>query len=137
MTEPLADEILKKIPQQTPSWAVGLTVIIVAVATSAVTVYITARDDISNSIKAGIVRDEATSNANIQSSKDAFSVVLSLVNTNSQQIVELSKSLGSTQQQNILLTNRVSSLEESVVLLKTSLGTCKDDLEACNKLRSK
>lgn len=133
----LEEKVLDKIPKHTPAWAVGITVVIVAIATSLITMYIAAHDDIATTVRAGNARLDAQTAGNVQSARDSLQAVLGLIQVNSQQIVELSKALGSTQEQNLRLTNRVSSLEESVVVLKNNLGSCQSELEACKSLRSK
>ena len=144
MTEIGPTDLLSALPKRAPIWSVGLATVLVALTVSITSVYVLGRDDVRQIIGWAeqhheqndlndLKRHEAA-DAAINKSYDAtLSVVHSLVNANASQLVELSKSLGATQQQNILLTDRVSALEKIVSSLKDTLSICEANLQACEK----
>lgn len=125
--------LISALQARAPKWALGIAVVLVAASTSIVSVYIVSKDEVRQYI------GWKTSAANIETTKladdytDTLKTVLSLVDTNSAQITELSKALGAAQQQNAVLADRVAALEKFLQLAKGDLEICESKLRLCKK----
>ena len=131
MTDKSPVDVLEHLPKKTPIWAVGLVTVIVSLATSFVGVYIFIKDEVSRYTTSAqeIHKIEATTKA--KSHELTLDAVVSLVQTNSVQIVELSKALGNTQHENAALADRITSLEKTVAALRGTLEECEYKLKKC------
>lgn len=140
-SQPL-DRLLDHIPKKTPIWAIGVVTILACVVTSAIIFGIVFREDIKETLNwaekhhvdTDIIdfqiyeKEVAVKNKHYD---DVLTAILGLVTTNSSNIVEVSKQVGLTQQQNIILTDRVTTLEKEVSLLRSNLQECEIKLTSC------
>jgi len=133
MTDKSLEDILDKVPKKTPPWAVGIVTIIITVATSLITIYVLSRDDVHQVIGWAQTYQQEKTAQDHETYSSTLNRILSLVDTNSTQIVELSKSLGLTQQQNIVLTARVEELERKASLIAQELKICETARDKCWK----
>lgn len=127
----MSGEILEKMPKKTPAWALGITTIIVSTLVSVSSFYILSKDEVKQMINWSQKHHDNQFDMESKSYTDTLSSVLNLVRSNSEQIVQLSQSLGATQQQNIVLTDRVLQLEKKIDTVTGSLKECEDQLRAC------
>lgn len=122
-------EVLKKLPKNTPPWAVGLVSLVVAVAVCLIGIFVFARPEIKSlmdqSAKAQADRTELQ--------RDSMDFLFDLTKTNTKQISELSGSLLKAQDSNIRLSERVASMEKEVAETNASLKGCQDALKKCKK----
>lgn len=123
--------VLQQLPAKTPKWAVGAVAIIIALASSFVTVYMISQDEIQQFLGWAEARHEARDEKLVTEYTSTLQMVLSLVDTNSAQITELSKTLGAAQQQNAILSDRVAALERFLQLAKGDLELCETKLKSC------
>ena len=125
------EDILAKLPKKTPQWAIGVVAILVAIVTAFSTVYLLSRDDIRQYV-GWYQEHRSKTEAGLEARYTmTLNAVLSLVDTNSKQITELSKSLGVAQQQNSALAERVSQLEKNLAMATMNLQTCETKLTIC------
>lgn len=119
-----ATEVLSKLPKNTPTWAVGLAVILVSASVALATVYVLAKDDVGKLVSSNVAVKEK-----IQiSESNTLSQVLALATSNGEAIARLSEDNGS-------LKARVSALEQELVKTKTSLAACEESLKFCREKR--
>lgn len=130
-SQPDVSGVLQQLPAKTPKWAVGVVAIIIAVASSFVTVYMISQDEIQQYIGWAEEHHEAKDSKLLTEYNSTLNTVLSLVDTNSAQITELSKALGAAQQQNAVLADRVAALERFLQLAKGDLELCETKLRSC------
>lgn len=127
----MSGEILEKMPKKTPAWALGITTVIVSTLVSVSSFYILSEDEVKQVINWSQKHHDNQFDVESKSYTDTLSSVLNLVRSNSEQIVQLSQALGATQQQNIVLTDRVLQLEKKIDTVTGSLKECEDQLRAC------
>ena len=133
MTKTPADEVLANIPKKAPVWAVGITTIIIAVVSSVVTIYVVSKEDIKQVINWSQKHDDQKLEMYKEEETLVLDNVMKLLNIKSQQILELSKAVATTQQNNFVLMQRVDRLEKDILDLKSTLGTCEKELKACRE----
>lgn len=127
----MGGEILEKMPKKTPAWALGITTVIVSTLVSVSSFYILSKDEVKQMINWSQKHHDNEFDVESKSYTDTLSSVLNLVQSNSEQIVQLSQSLGATQQQNVILTDRVFQLEKKVDAVTSLLQDCEDRLKIC------
>jgi len=125
------DNILDKVPKKTPGWAIGVVTIIVAVVASIVTVYVTAGDPIKQAILWAEANHEKGDDFRFKLAQDAEQHIMQILQRKSEQILELSKAVATTQQNNFVLLQRVTILEKDVAGLKSNLSDCENKLKDC------
>lgn len=123
------EKILEKLPRHTPSWAIGVTSVLVSLFLSLMAVYVTARPEFQEYLHQGYEerRAKATEDAN------AIVVVLGLVRSNAEQITELSRALNTSQENNLKLTERVSQIEKELIVTRSTLSDCEGKLRDLRK----
>jgi ACT domain-containing protein len=114
---------LVKIPKGTPPLAVG----VVAVIAALIGWYMAATPQINSYLQ----NSREVSVKHIETENSTLSSVLRLVESNSSQILEISKSLGIAQVQVANLTNRVSTLERQLSVTEESLKACELKISKC------
>jgi hypothetical protein len=92
---PETGTILKELPSRTPTWAVGLVSIIVSFSAALVLFYTTVRSEVQTVLK----NQEITTQGEININQRMIDSILSLVNSNNQQISNLSASLYAAQRE--------------------------------------
>lgn len=127
----MSGEIFDKIPKKTPAWALGITTVIVSTLVSISAFYMLSKDEVKQVIGWSQQHHNAAFDLESKSYTDTLSSVLDLVRSNSDQIVQLSKALGATQQQNVILTDRVVTLERKVEASDGLLKACEESLKTC------
>ena len=133
MTKTPADEVLANIPKKAPVWAVGITTIIIAVVSSVVTIYVVSKEDIKQVISWSQKHNDQKLEIYKEEEILVLDNVMKLLNIKSQQILELSKAVATTQQNNFVLMQRVDKLEKDILDLKSTLGTCERELKICRE----
>lgn len=133
MTKTPADEVLANIPKKAPVWAVGITTIIIAVVSSVVTIYVVSKEDIKQVINWSQKHNDQKLEIYKEEEILVLGNVMKLLNIKSQQILELSKAVATTQQNNFVLMQRVDKLEKDILDLKSTLGTCERELKICRE----
>lgn len=133
MTKTPADEVLANIPKKAPVWAVGITTIIIAVVSSVVTIYVVSKEDIKQVISWSQKHNDQKLEIYKEEEILVLGNVMKLLNIKSQQILELSKAVATTQQNNFVLMQRVDKLEKDILDLKSTLGTCERELKICRE----
>ena len=136
---PDPEDILKKMPKQTPLWAVGLVTIIVGITVSISSFYLLSRSEIQEYLKSSISlkqmaaeSDKATQAIKISNESATTSSILNLVTENSKQITVLSDTLNKAQESNFKLTERVAAVEKDLAVSLEKLDKCQVDLKGCN-----
>lgn len=127
------DELLDKLPKKTPKWAVGVVTILVAISTSLLAMYIFAKDDVHQVIQWAEAHHDTRVSLEAKDYSDTLGRVLTLLDVNSTQIIELSKTLGVTQHQNQLLSGRVDEMEKRINGLVKDLKICESERDNCLK----
>lgn len=122
-------DLLDKLSKRTPQWAVGVVSILVAISATFVAVYSTSKDEIVQAIAV----KEKVSTKEYEERDRIVGTILELVNVNSNQITNLSVALQKTQEQNIVLTNRISVIELELSKSNTNLKVCETELAKCKK----
>ena len=135
MTQQPADPsgILGQLPKKTPVWAVGIVSILVSLSTCVVAIYFVGQDEIKQFLEWSEQHHESKDTKLLTEYTDTLKTVLSLVDTNSAQITELSKTLGAAQQQNAILSDRVAALEKFLQLANGNLELCEAKLKSCKR----
>lgn len=135
-------ELLKRIPKNAPSWAVGLVTVLAMLGTLFIAIGITFKTELVRIIAEEHALEVATvEQVDAYERKEAddknkhlesiIQSVLGLVNSHSNQFVEVAKQVGITQQQNIMLTERVALLEQEIGTVRGSLSECEGSLRRC------
>lgn len=133
MVDNLAEEVLNHIPKRTPTWALGVVTVVVAITTSLVTMWVFSKDEIRQHIT--WTENYRTEEATDENSKEekALDSVLVIVRNNMEQITELNKALVLAQSQVHELMTRVDLLENALSRIKGSLSNCEESLKNCEK----
>lgn len=113
-----------KIPKTTPLWAIGVTSVLVAIGACFVTIYVTARPEITQYVADS--RKASEKKADMESIM--LNRVLDLVTSNTNQITVLSQSITSAQDMNVRLTERINVIEKELAVVKALLSKCELDL---------
>lgn len=121
------EDVLGKIPKNTPPWAVGVVSIIVAVGIVFGVLYMTGRSEIQAYTASSIKRSEVNSDLE----RSVTSSILKLVQDNSAQITQLSGALLKTQFENSELTQRVNAIEKDLALSNERMTACEAKLAKC------
>jgi len=140
------EEVLEHIPKKTPTWAIGMVTVLAMLGTMAVVLGVMFRDDIrANLTWAEKHHELSDTNEDVRLDKEiadkskyydaTLTAVLGLIDTNSKSIVEIAKQVGASQQQNIILTDRVNGLEMELSKLQNSLRDCEGKLLSCQKTK--
>ena len=124
----MTDNLVENLPKKTPTWAVGISVILVSAATSFVTVYVVAKDEVKDMLSYKANALASHEEADNKRFDDVLASVLGMTRANTEQIVTLSKALSQAREENIVLSARVSALEKSLSLSDSSLSNCLDKL---------
>lgn len=127
------EEILKKLPKQTPGWAVGVISVIVSVSVSVGAMYTLARPEVTSYMNARF-SSEAKAQENQRSVLDSM---LSLVHTNQIQLTDLSSALRTTEQKAYELSNKVNDLEREVTSVTSNWRECQSIVKSCSCPKSK
>lgn len=128
-----AGSTLQTLQARSPKWSLGIAVVLIAMSTSIVSVYVASKDEIRQYIGWKTSTVATDTSKLVDEYTDTLKTVLSLVDTNSAQITELSKALGAAQQQNAVLADRVAALEKFLQLAKGDLEVCESKLRMCKK----
>lgn len=116
--------ILKTLPKNTPSWAVGLVSIILSFGSLIIVLYMTVRPEVLTSInesyKAEALREEHEQNN--------FTKVLDLVSAQAQQIAVLSED-------SLKLRSQVIEIKNQLSLSQSEYKQCLKSLEICNSTK--
>lgn len=121
-----------KIAKNAPSWAIGVTSVLVAVGASLVTIYMTARPEISQYV----TESHKASDKKSDIESIMLNRVLDLVTSNTNQITVLSQSITVAQEMNTKLNERISTVEKELVVVKTLLSKCELDLSKTTSRRT-
>lgn len=127
------DELLDKLPKKTPKWAVGVVTILVAISTSCLAMYIFAKEDVQQVIQWAETSYDTKATIEAKNYSDTLGRVFTLLDINSTQIIELSKMLGVTQQQNHMLNLRVDDMERRIEAVTKELKSCETARDNCLK----
>lgn len=124
-----ADEVLKKLPKQTPLWAVGLVTIIVATSISGVVFYTAVKAEIRQYLTSSsqLAQTKTVSESSLSAS------MLKLIEGNSTSIVQLSSSLAKEQEVGSHTRERVATLEKELAVALEKLKNCETELGAKKK----
>lgn len=122
--------LLESLPKKAPAWSIGVATVLVAVATSFVTIYVVSKDEVKAYVTSHVLQDEKSFSGLEERYNATLKTVLGLVSTNSAQIADLSKALSDTQRQNVELANRVSQLEKQLAVTMANLEDCERKLNA-------
>lgn len=124
-------DMLEKMPKKTPSWAVGMSVVFIAIATSLISMYVVSRTEVVRLLDSKIESHEEIQQAGIQERDKMISSILNLVSDNSSQITGLTKALLETQQANNELSQRVARIEKELASSRVLLDSCETKLKKC------
>lgn len=131
MTKTPIDELLPNLPKRAPVWSIGVTTIIVAIVTSVITIYLVSKEDIRQVVGWAESHHEEITKAKIVEEGVVIDNIMKLLSVKSQQILELSKAVATTQQNNFTLMQRIDRLEKDVLDFKAALTICEKELKAC------
>lgn len=121
------EAILDHLPKKTPSWAIGLSTVIVLSLSAFIIAYTTARPELQKFMESSV---EEAAYQRTENAK-AIDVILTLVKDGSKQVTILSQSVYESQRQILLLTERVSSLEKNLEVSASQLLVCEKSLKEC------
>ncbi len=117
-------DILKKVPKNTPSWAIGLTSVLISFALCLGSIYIAVRPEVQQ-----YIGDRAkVQTAYAESEKTTTGKLFELITTNTNQITALSISLSSAQENNLKLSERVAAIEKELAVTSATLTECESRL---------
>lgn len=126
-----ATEVVDNLPKQTPKWAIGISVILVSMATTFGTMYVVAQDEIKEWLVHSNNIEEEREAVDTERFNSILNTVLSLTSVNAEQITELTKALNVAQADNKVLSERVAALEKSLVVANKDLAVCEGKLRGC------
>jgi len=121
------EDVLGKIPKNTPPWAVGVVSIVVAVGIVFGVLYMTGRSEIQAYTASSLKRSEASADVE----RSVTSSILKLIQDNSTQLTQLSGALLKTQYENSELTQRVSAIEKELAVSNERMTACEAKLAKC------
>jgi len=121
------EDMLGKIPKNTPPWAVGIVSVVVSVGMVFICLYLTSRTEIQAFANSSIKKVEA--DADLE--RAATTSMINLVHENSEQITQLSGVLFKTQNENIELTRRVTLIERDLAVANERMASCEERLAKC------
>ena len=124
---PNPEDMLTKIPKNTPPWAVGIVSVVVSVGMVFICLYLTSRTEIQAFANSSIKKGEVEADLE----RAATTSMINLVHENSEQITQLSGVLFKTQNENIELTRRVASIERDLAVASERMTACEERLAKC------
>ena len=113
-------DILDKLPKNTPTWAVGLGVLMFIAASSFGAIYVVTKGEIQKLIEVQSNKD--TRSSDIES--NTIGSILSMYKGQSEQITVLSGGIFEAQKQNNMLATRVTDLEKDLKTATIGLSEC-------------
>lgn len=119
-------DVLQKLPKNTPLWAVGIVCVLVSSAVCLGGFFVIARPEVQTYI-AESFKLQGT-RAGVE--KDTTNKLFELVTTNTNQITALSIALSNAQENNFKLTERVANIEKEQAVTKAQLEECEKSLNA-------
>lgn len=122
-------DILTKVPKNAPYWSVGITTVLVSLIFCFATTYVIIRPEVQKYMDEGYLREHTKDAADT----NVLSTILGVMKSNTEQITLLSTTLNAVQQNNIMLTEKISRIEKETDTTRVALSSCEDKLRSLKK----